>query len=80
MKNITLGYGDTTVEVRLDGARSVQVLTGESIPPVRDFKQMFLEAVGPDCLESPPLGDLVFSADKVTVVISDITRFWMRQD
>ncbi|WP_407311816.1 nickel-dependent lactate racemase [Desulfosporosinus sp. SB140] len=80
MKNITLGYGDTTVEVRLDGARSVQVLTGESIPPVRDFKQMFLEAVGPDCIESPPLGDLVFPADKVTVVISDITRFWMRQD
>ncbi|MDQ7095696.1 nickel-dependent lactate racemase [Desulfosporosinus sp. PR] len=80
MKTFALGYGDTTVEVKLDGARSVQVLTGESIPPVRDFKQAFLEAVGPECIESPPLGELIFPADKVTVVISDITRFWMRQD
>ncbi len=80
MKRIPFGYGDTTIEIDFDGAGSVQVLQGESIPAAEDFKAAFLQAVGPDCIESEPLNELISPEDQVTVVISDITRFWMRQD
>jgi len=80
MNKISLAYGDTSVEVGFNGARSVRVLQGASLPAVDDFKQAFLQAVGPECIASKPLSELISSEDKVTVVISDITRFWMRQD
>lgn len=69
-----------TVELDFTGAGSVRVLQGESLPAVCGFKEQFLNAVGPEAIASPPLGELVSPEDKVTVVISDITRFWMRQD
>lgn len=80
MKKFSLAYGDSTVEVGFAGARSVQLLQGETLPTVDDFKEVFLQAVGPECIASKPLSKLISSEDKVTVVISDITRFWMRQD
>lgn len=79
MKKISLGYGDTMVEIGFDSAASVQVLQGKGIP-AGDFADMFREAVGPGCIASRPLNELISPGDKITVVISDITRFWMRQD
>ncbi len=80
MEKFTLGYGDTTVDIKFEGAGSVRVLQGESIPASDDFKETFLKAVGPGCVASKPLDELILPEDRVTVVISDITRFWMRQD
>lgn len=79
MEKMLLGYGDTTVGIGFDGAASVQVLQGKSIP-AEDFRDVFLKAVGPGCIASEPLKELISPGDRVTVVISDITRFWMRQD
>lgn len=77
---MSLAYGDTHIDMAFDGARSVRVLQGKSLPPAADEAQAFLDAVGSGCIASPPLSALVSPDDKVTVVISDITRFWMRQD
>lgn len=75
-----LSYGEQTVEIGFDGARSVKVLKGTGIPAADDYKEMFLRAVGPECIGSKPLGELIAPGDNITIVISDITRFWMRQD
>lgn len=80
MRKISLGYGDTAIDIGFDGAESVQVLLGESIPAADDFKTAFLRAVGPECIASKPLNELILPEDQITVIISDITRFWMRQD
>ena len=80
MDKISLGYGDSAIEINFDGAGSAQVLHGESIPPVDDFNKSFLQAVTSGCIASKPLNELISPKDKITVVISDITRFWMRQD
>lgn len=80
MDKIALGYGDTEVEVGFEGAGSVRVLQGQSIPSAGDFKSEFLEAVSSKCIGSKPLRELIMPEDRVTVVVSDITRFWMRQD
>ena len=47
---------------------------------VADEARAFLESVSSGCVASPPLSALVCAEDKITVVVSDITRFWMRQD
>ena len=80
MERMSLKYGETAVEIEFDGARSVQVLKGGSIPDTGDYKEMFLRAVGPECIGSKPLNELISPSDEVTIIISDITRFWMRQD
>ena len=79
-QTMSFAYGDTHIDMAFHGARSLQVLQGKGLPPVADETQSFLEAVGPGCVASPPLSALVAPEDKVTIVISDITRFWMRQD
>jgi nickel-dependent lactate racemase len=80
MEKFSFGYGDTTVEIGFEGAKSVRVLQGKSLPAADDFKEAFLQAVGPGCIASKPLKELISPEDRVTIVISDITRFWMRQD
>ena len=80
MDKMSFGYGDTKLKIGFDGARSVRVLQGESIPASEDPKAAFLQAVGSGCIASKPLNELILPEDKITIVISDITRFWMRQD
>ncbi|MDD2994546.1 MAG: nickel-dependent lactate racemase, partial [Pygmaiobacter sp.] len=75
-----LKYGDGEVAVRLKGAKSVTLLNEKEMAPLNDLADAFLHAVESDCIGSPPLRDVISPADPVTIVISDITRFWMRQD
>lgn len=80
MDKIPLGYGDTNIEMAFDGAAFVKILKGGNLPAPDDYKEAFLRAIGPECIGSKPLDELISAEDQVTVVISDITRFWMRQD
>jgi Uncharacterized conserved protein len=80
MDKMSFAYGDSSVEIAFRGARSVTVLKGDNIPETGDFRELFLNAIGPESIASKPLGELIEKNDKVTIVVSDITRFWMRQD
>jgi nickel-dependent lactate racemase len=80
MDKIQLGYGDTHIGMGFDGAKSVRVLKGGNIQASEDDKTAFLRAVNAECIASKPLSALIAPGDQVTIVISDITRFWMRQD
>ena len=75
-----LKYGDGEVAVRLDNAKSVTVLNENAMAPIKNLPAAFEEAVGNACVDSPALAALIKKDDLVTIVISDITRFWMRQD
>ncbi|MCI8649121.1 MAG: nickel-dependent lactate racemase [Anaerotruncus sp.] len=80
MEPVRLKYGETQIELGMEGAKSVQLLTDCQIEPITDLKQAFLQAVEQECIQSPPLSELICAEDLVTIVISDLTRFWMRQD
>lgn len=73
-------YGETTIPLELSGARSLRVLQGAEEPPIRDLRDAFLRAVTEECVSSPPLRELLRPEDLVTIIVSDITRFYMRQD
>lgn len=80
MDNIKLNYGESTVEFSIDGAREIKYLQGNDIPRIDNIKEAFIKSVTSECVDSPPLKDLIEKEDKLTIIISDLTRFWMRQD
>ena len=47
---------------------------------IEDIEKEFRYSIEDGVIGVLPLKDLIKSDDKVTVIISDLTRFWMRQD
>lgn len=80
MEKILLGYGQSQVEAVIDGAKSVTYLEPIEAPAIADVKEAFYEAAVRHPVGGEPLNQLLNAKDLVTIVISDITRFWSRQD
>ena len=79
MDKVELKYGKGTVTLDLSGAASVETLLENPMPVIEDVGAALLEGFEQP-IASPPLRELIAAGDKVTIVISDVTRFWMRQD
>lgn len=79
-ESVLLKYGNSSVTIDVSNARSVTYLQGKELLPIRDLKAEFKEAVTVNTVDSEPLDKLLSPTDFVTIVVSDITRFWMRQD
>jgi len=79
MKEYSLKYGDGKVSFALDEARVLGELHGKSAVPVQDIPAKLFAALGSP-IQSAPLNELLAPADTVALVISDMSRFWMRQD
>ncbi len=79
MQQFCFAYGSGSVELALPDTGRIQVLRGRSQPPVEDIPAALRKA-----LESPvqqqPLRQWLAPGDKVTLIVSDMSRFWMRQD
>ena len=80
METITFRYGEKTVDITVDHAKSVEYLYQKEIGEIEDIHGAFISAVTEDAIDSPPLNQLVGPEDLVTIVVSDVTRLWMRQD
>ncbi|HPR40512.1 MAG TPA: lactate racemase domain-containing protein [Oscillospiraceae bacterium] len=79
MKTYTFKYGKTTVEAQLDETQVLAELHGHETPPLENIGAALLEAVGHP-IESLPLQEYAKTGDKVVLIVSDMSRFWMRQD
>jgi len=80
METISLNYGERTEEIAVEGAKSVVYLRERPVAVVTDLKAHFVGAVTKDAVASPPLNEIIGRTDLVTIVVSDITRLWSRQD
>lgn len=80
MARIAMRYGDGEVAFDVENAAGIEVLEVPAPKPIEDLAAAFARAVTVDCIDSPPLPEVIRPGDKVTIVVSDITRFWMRQD
>ena len=76
----TLKYGEETKNISICGAASIETILPRQMTEIDDLRQAFLDAVTDGAIESRPLREMVSSSDPVTIVVSDITRSWMRQD
>lgn len=80
MENMELKYGKSTVNIQFDGAKSVKTLLENPMKEIEDIEKEFRYCVEGGVINSKPLKELIAPNDPVTIVISDMTRFWMHQD
>ena len=73
------GYGDQMVPLTIR-ARKIEVLEAVTPPPIADLREAFRAAVEENVIGGAPLCDAVAPGDRVTVIISDLTRAWMHQE
>lgn len=79
MTTYTFPYGDGAVIAQLDERQVLGVLRGNHTPPLPHIPTALWEALDKP-IDSPPLRDWVRPGQKVVLIISDMSRFWMRQD
>lgn len=80
MKKIELKYGEGKVSIPVEGAKSVQYIYENQMNEITDIEKEFLHCINEGVIAGKPLKEQVTADDKVTIIISDMTRFWMRQD
>jgi len=80
METINLKYGKGSVEIPVKGAKSVEMLLEKPMNEISDIKKEFINCVTDGVIGTKPLNKLINADDKITIVISDLTRFWMHQD
>lgn len=79
MKNFSFKYGDGFVDFALDEKNIVGELYGNTTEPVTNIRQALFESLDRP-VESCPLFQFALPGDQITLIISDMSRFWMRQD
>lgn len=75
----SLKYGKREVTLDLSEADSVSYLYGNDMPTIEHISDAFHQAVEEKCI-GLPLKERIAADDHITIILSDITRFWMRQD
>lgn len=80
MDKIKLKYGKSTVEISTEGAKSVKTLTENPMREIEDIEKEFRYCITEGVIGGKQLKEVISSEDKITVIISDMTRFWMHQD
>lgn len=72
-------YGSGAVEMTLPEDARVEVLAGAVEKPIEHIDSALREALE-NPIGAPALGAFLQPGDLVTLIISDMSRFWMRQD
>ena len=77
-KDYVFRYGDGTVTIPLE-ENNVTVLHGQETPPAKDIRQLVLDALAHP-IDASLLENWILPGERVALIISDMSRFWMRQD
>ena len=79
MKEYQFAYGHGSVTVPLDEGSVLAVLHGNDAPAMQDIRAGLLESLAHP-IGSKPLCEEIPAGASVALVVSDMSRFWMRQD
>ncbi len=80
MQDITMKYGNEKFTFKVENAKSIKTLEPIESPSIENLKEYFFKEVEENAINSQALSALVNQDDKITIIISDITRLWSRQD
>lgn len=78
-RNYEFKYGDGTVTVPLDPTQVIGELQGHDVPAIEDIPAA-IRTVLEQPTASTPLRERVSAGQTVALVVSDMSRYWMRQD
>ncbi|MBE7004817.1 MAG: nickel-dependent lactate racemase [Ruminococcaceae bacterium] len=79
MKTYSLPYGSGSVSFPLDEAQVIAELHGSRVEALDDVRAALWRSLEQP-IDSAPLRERAKRGDKVALVVSDMSRFWMRQD
>lgn len=79
MNNFELAYGKETLSFRLPFSMNVKEIEAKASQAILDIEQAILQALAHP-IGSAPLSEVVKPGDKVVIIVSDITRLWVRTD
>ncbi len=78
--DIYMKYGNSSINFSIENAKSITTLEPVAALPINDLKSTFYTEAELNTVDSAPLSILVQKDDLITIVLSDITRLWSRQD
>lgn len=76
-REFSLKYGSGEVHIRIPAQQVVHVIEGREYPPLKDIPKAVKEALEKP-IDSPPLREIAKPGDKVVILVSDITRAWIK--
>ena len=79
MKTYRFAYGSGTVEFPLEEKNIIGELHGNVVEPISDIRRELWASLDAP-IDSAPLCRRVTPGSTVALVVSDMSRFWMRQD
>ena len=79
MKEYTFAYGSGSVTIPLDENQVQAEVYGNNVPAVPDIRSAVRRSLD-EPIGREPLRRCIKPEDKVALIISDMSRFWMRQD
>lgn len=78
-KNYQFRYGNTTVTLPIEENQVIGVIEGNETPVLDDIEGELYKVLD-NPIESVPLSEVASKASSIAIIVSDMTRFWMRQD
>lgn len=79
MKNYEFKYGQGKLSIELAEEKIIDTLTPENVEAVLDVKREVIKVIE-NPVGSPPLKEIVQKGEKVAIIVSDITRVWIKTD
>ena len=79
MKDYQFAYGRGSVTIPLDESSVLAELHGNAVPPLSDIRAALWASLDAP-VDSAPLSERAKPDSTVALVVSDMSRFWMRQD
>ena len=78
-KNYQFRYGNMTVTLPIEENQVIGVIEGNETPVLDDIEGELYKVLD-NPIESAPLSEVASKASSIAIIVSDMTRFWMRQD
>lgn len=78
-QEFTLKYGNEKVKVNVNEENLLHVLTGKELSPISNIEE-FIESLLDNPVGTTPFNDLFTAGDRVVIIISDISRLWVKVD
>lgn len=78
-KIVELGFGRQTISFALPKEKIMQEIEGRPVEPVTDVAQAVQDALRSP-IGTPPLKEVVKAGDQVAIIVSDVTRAWIKSD
>lgn len=78
-QTVQMKIGKRIVQIPIQGAASVETILPNEMKEITDLREELIRSMTTETIGTPSIDDVIDAGDQVTIIVSDITRAWMRQ-